>query len=59
MISIDATRGVMSVFASDDIHLREALLLEAPQQGMGRELFGAFRERAGSAESGASLFGDV
>jgi phosphogluconate dehydratase len=59
MISIDATRGVMSVLASDDIHSREAVLLEAPQQGMGRELFGAFRERAGSAESGASLFGDV
>ena len=59
MISIDATRGVMSVFASDDIQSREAVLLEAPQQGMGRELFGAFRERAGSAESGASLFGDV
>jgi len=58
-VTIDATRGVMSVLADDDIQSREALLLEAPQQGMGRELFGAFRERAGSAESGASLFGET
>ena len=58
MITIDATIGVLSVLGSDDIELREAVLLEAPQQGMGRELFGAFRERAGSAESGASLFGN-
>jgi phosphogluconate dehydratase len=58
MITVDATRGVLSVATSDDIELREAVLLEAPQQGMGRELFGAFRERAGGAESGASLFGD-
>jgi len=57
MITIDATSGVMSAHAGDDIESREAVLLEVPQQGMGRELFGAFRERAGSAESGASLFG--
>ena len=49
----------MLVLASENIQAREALLLEARQHGMGRELFGAFRERAGSAESGASLFGDV
>lgn len=55
MITIDAREGVMSV-AGDEIDAREAVLQKAPQAGMGRELFGAFRERAGSAESGASLF---
>lgn len=59
MVSIDATQGRMSVTASDDLESRTAMLLEAPQQGMGRELFAAFRERAGSAESGASLFGST
>ena len=57
MITVDATRGAISITASDDIESREAVLVEAPQQGMGRELFGVFRERAGTAESGASLFG--
>ena len=59
MIKVDATSGLMSVTVSDDLESREAVLVEAPQQGMGRELFGAFRERAGSAESGASLFAGV
>jgi len=57
VITVDANTGVLSVDASDDIETRAAALVEAPQQGMGRELFGAFRERAGSAEAGASLFG--
>ena len=56
MITVCAHDGVLSVQADDDIESREAVILEAPQAGMGRELFGAFRERAGSAESGASLF---
>ena len=59
MISIDAPAGTMSVAAADDLEAREASLAAASQQGMGRELFGAFRERAGDAESGASLFGGV
>ncbi len=58
-ITIDASRGLLSVLGGDDIESREAVLREAPRHGMGRELFGAFRERAGSAESGASLFGGV
>lgn len=58
-ITVDAVNGVLSVNDEDNIQSREAVLLEAPQQGMGRELFGAFRERAGSAESGASLFGGI
>jgi len=58
-VRVDAVNGVLSVSDADNIQSREAVLLEAPQQGMGRELFGAFRERAGSAESGASLFGGI
>lgn len=56
IITVDATNGILSVGAEDDIDSRKALISVAPQQGMGRELFTAFRERAGSAESGASLF---
>jgi phosphogluconate dehydratase len=56
VITLDAANGLLSAEATDDITSREPVLVEAPQQGMGRELFGAFRERAGSAESGASLF---
>jgi len=59
LITIDATRGVLSATASDGLESQQAPLVEAPAEGMGRELFGAFRERAGSAESGASLFGGV
>ena len=59
LITIDANRGVLSAAASDDLESRQATLVEAPAEGVGRELFGAFRERAGSAESGASLFGGV
>jgi phosphogluconate dehydratase len=57
MISLDAISGELSVASSDDITQRESFIVEPVQQGMGRELFGVFRERAGSAESGASLFG--
>ncbi len=55
-VRLDAVNGELSVAAEDDIDAREAVIVEAPQQGMGRELFGAFRDRAGSAETGASLF---
>ena len=56
VIKLDAVNGELSVTAEDDIDAREPSIVTAPQQGMGRELFGAFRERASSAESGASLF---
>jgi len=56
VVTVDAANGVLSVTAIGDIDSREPTLLVAPQQGMGRELFGVFRERVGSAESGASLF---
>ncbi|NQV86881.1 MAG: phosphogluconate dehydratase [Woeseiaceae bacterium] len=56
LITVDAANGVLSVAGDDDIESREAVVRVAPQHGMGRELFSAFRERAGTAESGASLF---
>jgi phosphogluconate dehydratase len=59
LVTVDAVKGVLSVADADNVESRAAVLLEAPQHGMGRELFGAFRERAGSAESGASLFGGI
>ena len=55
MIEIDAAKGTLAVHA-DDVSQRDALIEIAPQFGLGRELFGAFRDRAGPAESGASLF---
>ena len=57
MITIDAERGEMSV-AADDIEAREAGTDQVATHsfGVGRELFQAFRERATSAEEGASFF---
>ncbi len=55
-ITINATKGVLSVASDDDIETRKAVVKVAPQQGMGRELFAVFRERAGSAESGGGVF---
>ena len=54
MIEIDAGNGRMHVNA--DLEDRAASFVPASQTGLGRELFGAFRDRAGTAESGASLF---
>lgn len=54
VIEIDSNSGTMQVHA--DLDGREPNYAAAPQFGLGRELFGAFRDRAGSAESGASLF---
>jgi len=54
-IEIDASQGTLSVLA-DGVESRDPHIETAPQFGLGRELFGAFRERSGPAESGASLF---
>jgi phosphogluconate dehydratase len=58
VIEIDAVQGTLSVTA-DGIEDRDPHIEVAPQSGMGRELFGAFRERSGPAESGASLFDNI
>ena len=55
LIEIDANQGTLSVLA-DGVEDRDPQIETAPQFGLGRELFGAFRERSGPAESGASLF---
>ncbi len=58
MISIDAENGVLSCIDDGDFESRATPAFECDRQvGMGRELFAAFRERAGGAEQGASLFG--
>ena len=58
VISIDAENGVLSCIDDDDFESRALPVVERePLVGMGRELFAAFRERAGGAEQGASLFG--
>ena len=56
MIRIDAAEGVLEVAA--DLAGREPAASgpRAETQGMGRELFEAFRNTAGSAEEGASIF---
>jgi len=58
-VTIDATRGTLSVVAEDDLVARSA---ETPHHsgnhaGMGRELFAIFRNQVGAAESGATIFG--
>ncbi len=58
VVTICARTGELSVMA-DNIEQRQAGDNErdAHSYGIGRELFAAFRERASSAEEGASFFG--
>jgi len=58
-ITICARTGELSV-AAEDIDERDAGADERDSHsyGIGRELFAAFRERASSAEEGASFFGE-
>jgi phosphogluconate dehydratase len=55
VIEIDANTGTM-MLAVDKPEEREAVVETSPQFGLGRELFGVFRDRAGPADSGGSLF---
>jgi len=57
IIEIDATTGTMMLVV-DKPEEREAVVEISPQFGLGRELFGVFRDRAGSADLGASLFAE-
>jgi len=58
IITIDAIAGEMEVSADDDIETRDPSPDEivSHHTGIGRELFQPFRERASSAEEGASFF---
>ena len=58
IVSIDAAHGLLSVGSEDEIESRDLPSVPSTSEtGMGRELFTAFRERASSAEQGATLFG--
>ena len=58
LITIDAEAGVLSVSADDDVAERQTAAndLAGNHTGMGRELFGAFRNQVSSAETGATIF---
>ena len=60
VIHIDAAAGVLEVRDVADFDSREVVApVRTAHTGMGRELFSAFRERACSAEQGASLFDQI
>ncbi|MDJ0749359.1 MAG: phosphogluconate dehydratase [Woeseiaceae bacterium] len=58
LVTVCAATGELSVDANDDIEARDAGddEIAAHSSGIGRELFAAFRDRASSAEQGASFF---
>jgi phosphogluconate dehydratase len=60
MIRLDATKGTLEALVSADEWAARDLAaadLSANDFGVGRELFGAFRRFAGTAEAGASVIG--
>ncbi len=60
MIELDAMSGDLILHVSDaDLKERTAATMDltASHSGMGRELFGVFRNAVGSAEEGAGVFG--
>ncbi|MBO6917775.1 MAG: phosphogluconate dehydratase [Rhizobiaceae bacterium] len=59
MIRLDAIEGTLNVLMdADEFAAREAQTIDfsANHFGMGRELFGAFRQLAGTADEGAGVF---
>ncbi len=61
IITLDSAAGVLSVQTDDDFESRSVATasLAASHNGMGRELFGIFRNAVSSAESGATVFSSV
>jgi len=59
LITIDSGAGILSVSADDDATARQTVAkdLTANHAGIGRELFGVFRNQVSSAETGATVFG--
>ena len=55
-ITIDSAAGVLSVESQDDLAERPEYDGTAATVGVGRELFGVFRNQSSSAEEGASFF---
>lgn len=58
LVRIDAAAGILNV--DQDLTYRKATTIDLGRhsQGTGRELFAMFRQNAGSAEQGASIFKD-
>jgi phosphogluconate dehydratase len=60
MVRLDAEAGILEVLVSAEVLGARAPLtpdLHANQFGMGRELFGMFRQSVGTAEEGGATFG--
>ncbi|WP_216598296.1 MULTISPECIES: phosphogluconate dehydratase [unclassified Ruegeria] len=58
VLRVDAVRGDLEILTAGVLDRSPATAdLSANQHGAGRDLFGAFRQNVGSADTGASVFG--
>ncbi|MCV6593421.1 MAG: dihydroxy-acid dehydratase, partial [Silicimonas sp.] len=58
LLRVDAVRGELEILTPGVLDRTPATAdLSANQHGVGRDLFGAFRQNVGSADTGASIFG--
>ncbi len=58
LLRVDAVKGELEILSPGVLDRKPATAdLSANQHGVGRDLFGAFRQNVGSADSGASIFG--
>ncbi len=58
MLRVDAIKGELEILTPGVLDRSPATAdLSANQHGVGRDLFGAFRQNVGSADTGASIFG--
>ncbi|WP_174836646.1 phosphogluconate dehydratase [Ruegeria sp. HKCCA6837] len=58
MLRVDAVKGALKILTPGVLDRAPATAdLSSNQHGVGRDLFGAFRQNVGSADTGASIFG--
>ncbi len=58
ILRVDAVSGELEIMTPGVLDRAPATAdLSANQHGVGRDLFGAFRQNVGSADTGASIFG--
>ncbi len=58
LLRVDAVKGELEILTPGVLDRSPATAdLSANQRGVGRDLFGAFRQNVGSADTGASIFG--
>ncbi len=58
LLRVDAVKGELEILTPGVLDRSPATAdLSANQHGVGRDLFGAFRQNVGSADTGASIFG--